>query len=87
MATVKEVKRKRGKAFQIQYWVRGERKWLSLGSDYEKRAALEIASVVDRLVAAVSSPLRLQVDRSISERSVGLNLRRTIFATDWSARV
>lgn len=65
MATVKEVKRKRGKAFQIQYWVRGERKWLSLGSDYEKRAALEIASVVDRLVAAqiAGRPLDQRTER------------------------
>lgn len=50
MAIVKEIKRKTRTAFQIEYREGGRRKYLSLGSSYNKRDAQEIARYVDRIV-------------------------------------
>lgn len=56
MATVREIKRKRGLfAYQIIFKMNGERKYLSLGSNYRKEDAQEISFFVDRLVASVES--------------------------------
>ena len=52
MATVIKQKRKRAEAFQIQFKFKGERRWLSLGSNYGKEVAEEIARHVDKIVAA-----------------------------------
>lgn len=52
MATVKEIKRKKGNAYQIAFVKDGKRVYLSLGSKYEKADAYEIARVVERLVRA-----------------------------------
>ncbi len=54
MAIVKEIKRKTRTAYQIEYREGGLRKYLSLGSLYDKREAQEIASYVERIVAATT---------------------------------
>lgn len=50
MAIVKEIKRKTRTAYQVEYREGGKRKYLSLGSSYNKREAQEIAGYVDRIV-------------------------------------
>lgn len=52
MAIVKEIKRKTRTAYQIEYREGGKRKYLSLGSLYNKRAAQEIAVYVEKIVTA-----------------------------------
>ena len=52
MAVVKEIKRKTRTAYQIEYREGGQRKYLSLGSLYNKRAAQEIAGYVEKIVTA-----------------------------------
>lgn len=54
MAIVKEIRRKTRTAYQIEYREKGLRKYLSLGSLYDKREAQEIASFVDRIVTATT---------------------------------
>ena len=71
MATVKEIKRKRGSAFQIEFKLSGKRKYLSLGSNYRKSDAQEIANVVDRLVAALATerPVDSRTERWLDNAS------------------
>lgn len=52
MAIVKEIKRKTRTAYQIEYREGGKRKYLSLGSVYNKRAAQEIAGYVEKIMTA-----------------------------------
>jgi integrase len=59
MATVKTIKRKRCTAYQIGYTLHGVRRWLSLGSYYQKEDAEEIALVVDKIVASLTTGLPL----------------------------
>lgn len=50
MAIVKKIKRKTRTAYQVEYREGSKRKYLSLGSSYNKREAQEIAGYVDRIV-------------------------------------
>ena len=55
MATVKEKKRKTGTAYEVSFRINGCRRYISLSSDFTKSDAHEIASYVDRIVAAISA--------------------------------
>lgn len=55
MATVKPIQRKHGTAYSIGYYRGGRRFWLSLGTDYSRADAKEIALVVDRLVSSLET--------------------------------
>lgn len=59
MATIKTIQRKKGTAYQIGYTLHGIRSWLSLGSNYTKEDAQEIALVVDKIIASLESNLPL----------------------------
>ncbi len=60
MATIKAIKRKKRTAYQIGFTVNGIRSWLSLGSNYGKEDVQEIALVIDKIVASISSGLELE---------------------------
>lgn len=68
MAVVKEIKRKTRTAYQIEYREGGQRKYLSLGSLYNKRAAQEIAGYVEKIVTArlTGTPLDVRTNSWLS---------------------
>lgn len=77
MATVKEIKRKKGRAFQIGFSFRGRRVWLSLGNQYTRADAQEIARNVDAITAAITSgrPLDRRVENWLSSIPEDLKAR------------
>lgn len=63
MASVKTIKRKRGVAFQVAFTLHGRRRWLSLGSNYTRGDAHEIARNVEAIVSAIV--VGREVDRRV----------------------
>ena len=55
MASVKSIKRKYCVAYQVAFTLHGRRRWLSLGSNYTRADAHEIARNVGAIVAAITA--------------------------------